>query len=205
MNAGFAGHLGARESGAIMSHPSAGWLWTGTVPRGERGTTGWAPRPACQQYRQESDPFMNTTSVKRAFGLVAAAAGTSGAIVLMPAVASAATSIPTHAQTVSNVSTVSHVSRVGDWGHWNNDPCNPCDPCNQWRPCNPCDQWKPCDPCDQWKPCDPCSPCDQWSPCDPCDPSAHGGFLLENNNETVTVIIHKQEEKKAMWGAGPVL
>jgi hypothetical protein len=54
---------------------------------------------------------MKVTSVKRAFGLAAAAVGASGAMMLAPAVANAATAHPAHAQTVSaanNVSTTVH-------------------------------------------------------------------------------------------------
>jgi hypothetical protein len=50
---------------------------------------------------------MNAKSVKRAFGLTAAAVGTSGAMMLAPAVANAATAYPAHVQTVSNVSKAS--------------------------------------------------------------------------------------------------
>jgi len=57
---------------------------------------------------------MNAKSVKRAFGLAAVAVGGSGAMMLAPAVANAATAHPAHAQTVSNVSRAS-----GGWsGHW---------------------------------------------------------------------------------------
>ena len=50
---------------------------------------------------------MNTTSMKRALGLAAAAASTSGAMMLTPAVANAATAHPAHVQTVSNASRAS--------------------------------------------------------------------------------------------------
>jgi hypothetical protein len=50
---------------------------------------------------------MNATSVKRAIGLAAAAASTSGAMMLTPAVANAATAHPAQMQTVSNVSRAS--------------------------------------------------------------------------------------------------
>ena len=60
---------------------------------------------------------MNVTSVKQAFGLAAAAVGTSGAMMLAPAVANAATAQPAHVQAVSHVQTVSNVSRAdGGWG-----------------------------------------------------------------------------------------
>ena len=57
---------------------------------------------------------MNVTSVKRAFALAAAAAGTGGAMMLAPAVANAATAQPAHMQTVSSVSSPSW-----GWGDWN--------------------------------------------------------------------------------------
>ena len=51
---------------------------------------------------------MKATSVKRAFGLAAAAVSTSGAMMFAPAAANAATAHPAHAQTVSSVSTTVH-------------------------------------------------------------------------------------------------
>jgi hypothetical protein len=50
---------------------------------------------------------MNAKSVKRAIGLAAAAASTSGALMLTLAVANAATAQPAHVQTVSNVARAS--------------------------------------------------------------------------------------------------
>ena len=53
---------------------------------------------------------MKVTSVKRALGLATAAVGTSGAMMLAPTMANAATAHPAHAQTVSTVSNVSKAS-----------------------------------------------------------------------------------------------
>jgi hypothetical protein len=50
---------------------------------------------------------MKTKSVKWAFGLAAAAVSTSGAMMLAPAMANAATAYPAHMQTASNVSQAS--------------------------------------------------------------------------------------------------
>jgi hypothetical protein len=63
---------------------------------------------------------MNAKSVKRTFGLAAAAVGGSAAMMLAPAVANAATAHPAHAQTVSNVSRASGgwSSGRGLWGGW---------------------------------------------------------------------------------------
>jgi hypothetical protein len=55
---------------------------------------------------------MNAKSVKRTIGLAAAAASTSGAMMLAPTVANAATAHPAHMQTASNVSKASY----GLWG-----------------------------------------------------------------------------------------
>jgi hypothetical protein len=62
---------------------------------------------------------MKATSVKRAFGLAAAAVSTSGAMMLAPAMANAATAHPAHAQTVTTVSNVSKTID-GSWGHHSN-------------------------------------------------------------------------------------
>jgi len=59
---------------------------------------------------------MNAKSVKRAFGLAAAAVGTSGAMMLAPAAANAATAHPAHVQTVSNVSKASGWWPGGGYG-----------------------------------------------------------------------------------------
>jgi hypothetical protein len=63
---------------------------------------------------------MNVKSVKQTFGLAAAAVGASGAMMLAPTVANAATAHPAHVQAVSNVSHVQAVSNVsrtsGGWG-----------------------------------------------------------------------------------------
>ena len=59
---------------------------------------------------------MNVKSLKRAFGLAAAAAGTSGAMMLAPGVASAATAHPAHALTIGTASNVSKASSCGGWG-----------------------------------------------------------------------------------------
>jgi hypothetical protein len=55
---------------------------------------------------------MNVKSVKRAFGLAASAVGASGAMILVPTVANAATA---HPQTASNISRTSW-GWGGGWG-----------------------------------------------------------------------------------------
>ena len=57
---------------------------------------------------------MNAKSVKRAFGLAAAAVGTSGAMMLAPAAANAATAHPAHVQTARTASYVLDASY--GWG-----------------------------------------------------------------------------------------
>jgi hypothetical protein len=65
---------------------------------------------------------MNVKSVKRTFGLAATAVGASGAMMLAPAVANAATAQPTHVQTVNNVSRAS----FDDPGLFSSEECG-CD------------------------------------------------------------------------------
>jgi hypothetical protein len=57
---------------------------------------------------------MNAKSVKRALGLAAAAVGTSGAMMLAPAAANAATAHPAHVQTARTASYVLDASY--GWG-----------------------------------------------------------------------------------------
>jgi hypothetical protein len=65
---------------------------------------------------------MKAKSVKRAFGLAAAAAGTSGTMMLAPAVANAAAAHPAHVQTASYVSAASNSYGGGYWDHGSRGP-----------------------------------------------------------------------------------
>ena len=77
---------------------------------------------------------MNAKSVKRALGLAAAAASTSGAMMLAPTVANAATAHPAHAQTVSNVSKANWGGWGWGWGWgwWKHHHHHCCDCCWGW-------------------------------------------------------------------------
>ena len=79
-----------------------------------RGVGGHSPH---QRYRQGKGILvMNAKSLKRALGLAAAAAGTSGTMMLAPAVANAATAHPAHAQTATSVSKANHAGWGWGWG-----------------------------------------------------------------------------------------
>jgi hypothetical protein len=102
-----------RESGAIIPIRPPGQLWPRPVPREA------APQGVAAHSSQEGILVMQAKSVKRAFGLTAAVVSTSGAMMLAPTVANAATAHPAHVQTASNVSTASygHGGGHGDQGY----------------------------------------------------------------------------------------
>jgi hypothetical protein len=106
--------LGARESGAISSIRPPDSKGRGPAPREKRGAAGVGGPPRTPVIPTgRGDLVMNATSMKRALGLTAAAVSASGAMMLAPTVANAATAHPAHVQTVSNVSSPSC-----GWGGW---------------------------------------------------------------------------------------
>jgi hypothetical protein len=90
----------------------------GTCTARSAAPRGWAIYPDISDTRQEEGILvMKAKSLKRAFGLAAAAMSTGGMMMLAPTMANAATAHPAHVQTVS---TASNVSKAGsDLGYIN--------------------------------------------------------------------------------------